>query len=300
MLAFPEQEIDVLIQEFPGTIAVGFKDLQSGTVFLRNADQAMTVASVCKIAVMITLFDAVEKKRLALTDRYRVTDDISRCGTGLLKQCQDNPELSLGDYCRLMMANSDNIATDMLINALTPELINQCMEQLGLQHTRTSMTLGAWHYLMRGSVETPSRENDELLLAKKLTGDADKTLPYSGSLKNNVASVADLLEIIELIYSGKLISESASQHMHAMMEACPGGRFREYLSADIRTATKTGGSERIQSEAGIVYLPSGPMLAVVLSLSDKSEENLYIGADYIGKICKIVYQSFAPQSVVHS
>ena len=79
----------------------------------------------------------------------------------------DHPELTLADYCRMMMVVSDNMATDFLMSVVGLRNINRTMEELGFPNVRTPMTIGRFHYAMAGMEDLPCNpENDSVLLAK--------------------------------------------------------------------------------------------------------------------------------------
>ena len=102
--------------------------------------------------------------------------DISSHGTGTLSIMRDYPELTVRDYCRLMMGVSDNMATDMIVHLVTPESINATLDGMGYHNTRANMPLGVWHYLMKGVVETPSRSlTPPFAPANSTTGPATRT-----------------------------------------------------------------------------------------------------------------------------
>ena len=50
----------------------------------------------------------------------------------MLQIAQDEPELTLRDYARLMMGISDNIATDFLMGLLGLDQINATLDRLGV------------------------------------------------------------------------------------------------------------------------------------------------------------------------
>ena len=299
MASFPAEEMDAIANRFPGRIGVCIKDLSTGLRYEYNADEPLPTASVVKVSIMIELFRQAHEGVICLDDRYRMRDDISGHGTGTLSIMHDNPELTLRDYCRLMMGVSDNMATDMIVLLLTPESINATMDSMGYRNTRASMPLGVWHYLMRGIVETPSRELDAAIRAGEIDdGPGDKDLPFASDLRNNVASARDLVDIMEKIHAGEMISAEASAQMIEMMTVPKNAnRIRQYLKPEIETARKTGGSGRIKADTGIVYLPTGPMFVAGLSTSDRPEDQVK-GMEAVGLITRMAYATVSPDSVL--
>ena len=54
---------------------------------------------------------------------------------------QDEPEFSLRDYCRMMIAVSDNMATDLLMETVGIANINEFLDELDCQ---TLALASAW------------------------------------------------------------------------------------------------------------------------------------------------------------
>jgi len=291
--------MDRIAEGFPGRIGFYFKDLNTGTLHSFNADEPLPTASVCKVAVMIELFRQNESGELPLSRRFKVRDNISRHGTGQLKLMQDQPELTIYDLCRMMMGVSDNVATDMLVDLLTPDAINATMEKMGYHNTRTTMPLGVWHYLMKGIVAEPSREMDAKIVSGEVTdGPGDKSLPFASDLRNNVASANDLGDIMEKIERREMISPSVCDELIEMMKVVKNpNRIRQSLRLEIEVARKTGGSGRIKADTGIVYLPTGPVIAAALATSDDPEGG-NLGMEAIGEISRLAYSVLSPESLL--
>ncbi len=300
MPTFPAAKMDAIAQTVPGRIGFYVKDLNTGLGYEYNADEPLPTASVIKVAALIELFRQADSGELSFDDRYRLPRNVSSHGTGVLRMLQDDPELTVRDYCRLMMAVSDNMATDTLVGLVTPDSIGATMERMGFHNTRMPMPIGVWHYLMEGITEAPSRENDELKRSGKLTGDGDRDLPFASSLDNNVASARDLGRIMEMIHLGEMISADVSAQMLEMMKVVKNpNRIRQFLKPEIEAARKTGGSGRIKADTGVVYLPSGPVVIGSLATTDTREESQQ-GMDAIGDMSRLVYETLSPESVLES
>ena len=142
-IAFPAEPDDALAQQveevaagFDGSIGVYARQLASGRTFGFREDELFCTASVFKLPVMVELFRRADAGELNLKERRRVSARASRHGTGLLSCLEDSPELSLEDYCRLMIIHSDNVATDTLMEIVGPESVTRTMERLGFPNTR--------------------------------------------------------------------------------------------------------------------------------------------------------------------
>lgn len=111
MPSFPTTEMDAIARVVPGRVGFFIKCLETGLSHEYNADEPLPTASTIKVAALIEVFRQAENGQLSLDDRHRVPPDVSTHGTGVLSWTRDDPELTVRDYCRLMMAVSDNVAT---------------------------------------------------------------------------------------------------------------------------------------------------------------------------------------------
>lgn len=298
-LTFPIEDLDRIAADFPGRLGFYVEDITTGTAYGRNADQRFPTASVIKIAVMVELFRQVHEGRLSLDTRRRLPDGISTHGSGFLQLTKDGPELTLRDYCRLMISVSDNMATDFLMQTVGLDNVNSTMDALGFPNTRASMTLGKWHYTMRGMGELePSAENDKLFTQKIASdGSAEEGLPWQDSLENNVTTPREMGTIVKRLHEGEIVSPDMSSAMIEILKSCRDRRMSpRHLAADIAVAHKTGGSGRIKGDSGIAYLPSGPLVISVYALADTRDQG-GLAADAIGDIARLAVKAVSPESL---
>jgi beta-lactamase class A len=100
-----------------------------------GADTPVVMASVFKIAVCLELFRQAAAGEVDLAERHLVAAASRSPGPVGLSVMEHDAELSLLDLGYLMMAVSDNAATDVLIARLGLDRINATLHRLGLEHT---------------------------------------------------------------------------------------------------------------------------------------------------------------------
>ena len=295
---FPTEELGRIAADFQGRIGFYLEDLNTGTTYQHNEAQRFPTASVCKIPVMIELFRQVDEGRLSLDDRRRLHGDISTHGSGLLQLTEDEPELTLHDYCRLMISVSDNIATDLLIGVVGLEAINATLDTLGFPNTRTSTTLGRYHYRMFGMDDVPcNRENDKIQRQKSQTEGVDfNSVSFSDSLENNVAAPGEMGTMMKMLYQGETVSSPVSVDMIEMLKRCNDRRMiARDLDPEVEIAHKTGSSGRIKGDVGIVFLPSGPLIVSAFALASADGVR---GGEAIAQISRLAVEALSPESIV--
>ena len=297
-MTFPTSEMDTIAREFDGRMGFSFEDISTGEAHEYTASQRYPTASVCKITVMAELFRQDAEGILSLDDRKRMEDRYSTHGSGQLKLMQDEPEISLRDYCRMMMTISDNMATDLLMETVGLANVNAFLDRLGYANTRTSVTMGRYHYRMTYQDDLPTNRANDVLQAEASAAGANdyKSVSYSDSPENNVAAPGDMGSIMKRMYEGALVSPEASSEMLEMMKNARDDRMiRRRLPREIIVAQKSGSSGRIKGNVGIVYLPSGPMIVSAFATANSND----VRADEaIAEVCRLAYAAFCPEVLI--
>src|SRR5918994_1546915 len=100
-----------------------------------RADEPVVMASVFKIAVCLELFRQAATGEVDLAERHQVPAASRSPGPVGLSVMAYDAELSLHDLAYLMMAISDNAATDLIIARVGLARINATLHSLGLERT---------------------------------------------------------------------------------------------------------------------------------------------------------------------
>ncbi len=294
-MVFPVDEMNSVAHRFDGRMGWYFEDLATAETHQYAADERYPTASVCKITVMAELFRQHQENLLSLDDRKRMQDRYSAHGSGRLKLMRDEPEITIRDYCRMMIAISDNMATDLLMETVGIPKINAFLDRLGCPNTRTSVTMGRYHYRMTYQDDLPTNRANDALQTEAAAGGANdyKSISYSDSLENNVAAPAEMGSIMKRMHLGTLVSPGASFEMLEIMKTARDERMiRRHLPREIVVAHKSGSSGRIKGNVGIAYLPSGPMIISAFATANTNDVR---GDESIAEVCRLAYAAFCPE-----
>ncbi|MEM9358013.1 MAG: serine hydrolase, partial [Pseudomonadota bacterium] len=128
------------LKQFPGTTAL-LLTKNDGTVLAHNGDKALAVGSAFKLAVLVALQEAIEAGTAKWSDVIELTERHISLPSGILQDMPIGAPLTLHTLASLMIARSDNTATDMLmhhlgrqkveaVSGLTPMLTTREMFQL--------------------------------------------------------------------------------------------------------------------------------------------------------------------------
>ena len=246
---------------------------------------------------MIELFRQVENGTLSLDERHRLQGDISTHGSGTLQLMEDEPELTLRDYCRLMIGISDNMATDFLLGVVGLESVNATLDAMGFPNTRTSVTLGRYHYRMFGMDDVPcNRANDAVQQKQAEAHGTDfDSVSFQDSLENNVATPRDMGNILKQLHAGQIVSPQASAAMIEMLKLCNDRRMiARDLNREIPIGHKIGSSGRIKGDVGLIFLPTGPLVVSAFALASDDGAR---GDEAIAEISRLAVETFSPESI---
>lgn len=124
-----------------GTVAVAARDLVAGQRMSIGADRLFSSASLIKVPIMVAVLQQAESGRLPLS-RQLPLDAVPRVGgSGVLTELADLDRLSVRDLLTLMIVISDNLATNLLIDAIGMDVVNESAAAAGLPDTRLRRTM---------------------------------------------------------------------------------------------------------------------------------------------------------------
>jgi beta-lactamase class A len=269
------QQIEARIGDFRGDIGIYAKNLHTGKSFSRNADERFPTASVCKVPVMVELFRLANEGQLNLNDHRRFSrDGISTHANGPLVHRTDAPELTLLEYCRLMIVHSDDMATDFLMQIADPANVTRTITELGFPQTRVSGNMSTMHYQMAGlDPRSISPQNDAVLLRRAQEGKLLVAGLADRSENGNVSTPREMGTIFERLEEGTIVSPQASRQMLDLLkqtvsrDLIPGR-----LPSETVVAHKIGKTWRVRADAGIVYLGDITVIISLFSWYDPEEK----------------------------
>jgi beta-lactamase class A len=226
------------IAGFPGEVSLYAKNLDSGEAIGIRETEPVRTASTIKLAVMAALFDAVARGELQWSERLTITDAEKVAGAGVIEsELSSGVQLPLEDVMHLMMALSDNTATNMILERFPADRVNAYLDRIGLGSTRS--------------------------LRKILGKNGPAGVSAAGKLEKNqkyglgVSTPRDMVALVERMERGELVNAEASREMIAVMKRCQDTTCIRRPFGDLDVANKTGALDALRSDVGIVYSKTG-------------------------------------------
>lgn len=283
-----------------GILGVGFYDFVTGTEAYHHKDTPLPMASVFKIFLLAEVFRRVEQGELDWSQRYEMTEEIKSPGSGLLRDLDAGCQLTMRDYAKLMMAISDNTATDILFSLVGCEGIrDNVLRPLGLTGTKADMSCAELLDVFYGITPdmTPQQKR-----ARRCNG-TDRLSPWfmCETERSNCTTPADLVVMLRALYDGRWVNEQSSRELLEIMEGCQNAvRLTKYLPSGTRVAHKTGSLDHVANDVGIIWTPKGAYaLAVLYNGNAASKEEYHgfnadrtLGERLIAEVSKAVYELY--------
>ena len=234
------------------TVSVAYRDLKTGASFAIGGDRPTHPASTMKIPVMMEVYRQAAGGRLSLDDRLKVRNEFASLvdGSPFRLDPKDDSELSLykrvgeeatvRELVRLMITESSNLATNLLVDRVGAGSITAFARELGAE-----------------GVEVLRGVEDGKAFAKGI---------------NNVATAPGLAVLLESLAEGKAVSPAASAEMMDILRA---QKFNDGIPAGLPpgavVAHKTGAIKGVYHDVGVVEVPGrDPFVLVVLTRGSRT------------------------------
>ena len=254
-------------KETSGTWGIWVEDLQTGEKWTWHEKLPFVAASIIKVPIMAAVYRAFAQGKLRLSDRIHLKREEMVGGSGVLQHLSYGTEFSIRDLVTLMIIQSDNTATNLLINQMGKEFVQETLLKLGMTNT---VFINRLHVV-------PS--------------DTDRV---------NQITAKDTAHCFRQLATGRAISRDASRKMIEILKKqqwrdCLPKLFPPSDSKIIGTlprwemAHKTGWVSKILHDTGILYIGAHSLILVVLS----SGLDHHQAQREINKIGKWVYDAYA-------
>ena len=249
-----KKKIEKIISQVEGNVCINFYDLNKNNGFSVNGDKKVLSASMIKLLILAEVMKKIFENKFSLSDTVMMANFMKIGGDGVLKELNTGHHFTLKELATLMIIVSDNQATNILIDFLGMENINQLGKELDLKET----------FLGRKMMDAEARKKGY----------------------DNYTCADDISLLLKLIYQEKLINKEASQLMlDILLRQQQGERLQRYLPSDIKIAHKCGDLDNLENDGGIIWLGDRAYILVVLT---NGMPNLQC-KQTIGKISKFVY-----------
>src|SRR4030081_865748 len=198
-----EKSILDIDRNLDGVMGVAIVDLTDGHKYFLHENDVFAQASSIKICVLAELYRQAQQGKLKLTDVYIVnaadlvqdSDIMGGLTPGVTK-------ITLRDLAYMMVAVSDNSATNVLIDRVGMDSVNALLDSLGLTHTR---------------------------LRRKMMD-----LKAAAEGRENVATPGEMMALLEALYRRKFLNPQLSDDLFNVLSTPKESYIPRELPEDVR------------------------------------------------------------------
>ena len=245
-----KKKIETIIAEANGVVGVGIKDLDSKETLLINENHKFPMQSVFKFPLGMTVLDQVDKGTLKLSQKVHITkaDLNPNTWSPIQKKFPEGDvDLTIAELLSFTVSQSDNNGCDILF-----KLVGGTKNVQSYIHG-----LGVKNIAIVATEEEMSKGWDVQF--------------------TNWCKPSAMVELLDIMYQGKKLSKSSNDFLMKIMTETNTGpnKIKGLLPKDAKVAHKTGSSgtndkgiTAASNDAGIMTLPNGKNIAVVLYVSN--------------------------------
>ena len=259
-----QERIADVNRRLDGIMGVAIRDLTSGETFLLRGDEIFPQASSIKIAVLAELYHQEQRGRRGehavarLADLYTVrAEDMVPDSFIMLGLTPGVTRVTNRDLATMMVAVSDNAATNVLIERLGMANIEHMLESVGLKNT----------HLQRKMMDIEAaREGRE-----------------------NLSTPREMMTLLDAIYRNKLLDKELTADFFKILSTPKDSSIPKLLPGDVVIANKPGELEAVRNDSGIVFVPNRPFVLCVMTTYLRNERD---GQQAISEIGLATYEYF--------
>lgn len=240
-----------------GVAGVYVEDLTSGATIALRADTSFAQASAIKLPILFELLARADEQAIDLDRRARRP---AAAGMGgILENLSPETELSARDLAVLMIVQSDNGATNELIDRLGMERVTARMAALGLPHT---------------------------LLRRKML---DTAAARSG--RENVSTPREMAALAKRIHDGRGLSKASAEELRRLLGVWSSDPFRNGIGEGAGAAVfeKPGELPGVRTAVALVELPKRAYVAAIATAALRDDVD---GDAFVTAVSRALFETF--------
>ena len=251
-------------QHLDGVLGVAILDLSTGRQLIVRGDEIFPQASSIKIALLAELYHQSEESArgvsglATLSDRYVVhAEDLVQDSDIMGGLTPGVTTVTNRDLGTMVVAVSDNSATNVLIDRVGMPRVEQLMATLGLGHTH---------------------------LRRKMMD-----LKAASEGRENISTPREMMTLLERLHAGKVVGSPLREDFFHLLATHKDSWLPRHLPEGLVVANKPGSLEGVRNDSGIVFLKNRPYVICVMTTYLKNER---AGEEAISAISAAAFEMF--------
>ncbi len=248
--------LEAEIAAYPCKTSLLMMDLQRGVELLNHdGDAQVTSASTIKVPILMTALDQCARNNLSMDQMVPIGTPLE--DTEVFEAENYQPEYTLMELLEWMIINSDNTATNAVIDLLGMDTVNEFVTRIGAEKT--------------------------VLQRKMLDFEAQR------AGRDNLTSARDQFKFYSLLaWCAK--RDALWQEGMEMLYRQRSGAFKRYLCGPLSIAHKPGGLDHVAHDAGLFMNDENPFYLGIFTWDGPRLDGESEQVRFIAKMAKKIYQ----------
>ncbi len=233
------------------------ESLNTGEILLSyHAGIPVVSASIIKVPIMLTALELVQKSELKADTPIKLHKSVILEDTEVFEYGEGR--YTLDELLVWMVINSDNTATNCLIDLLTGKRINEFCHRMALKNTKLERRMLDFEAIKCG--------------------------------RNNYTSAQDMLSVYKALYNRTILTPRLCDYaVSILLRQRQKQISMRYISDDVKVAHKTGELDYLNHDAGIFYLKEADYYFG--AFVSEAPNNDY-AMRWIGRVSKLIYEYY--------
>jgi beta-lactamase class A len=253
------QSLEKYLKELDPEIMVSLKlqNQQREVLFERNGNKVVPSASLIKIPILLSLLKEVDRKNIKLNSKYTLQPEDIVGGSGDLQYEIPFKKFTYNHLAQKMISVSDNTATNILINKIGAEKIQNDIDAWNLTKTKLNRKMMDFEAIKAG--------------------------------KQNFTTCEDMNGLLINLLNQQLLSKKSAKKAMEILFACDDRTtIPRNIPVNIPIVHKTGTLDYVRGDAGIIFSKN----ILILTVFVENFESLEQAETIIGKIAEYAYNDF--------
>lgn len=173
------ENIKAELNGFDGRIGM-VMEVQDGENFTINGDQLFPSASIIKLPILLAGLIKAKNGEIDLDQVITIPESSKVGGSGVIQALSKNASLSIKDLLTLMITVSDNTATNLIIDLIGMDTLNDTFNQVGLPNTVLQRKMMDFTAMEKGKDNLTSPI--EIIHCLKLLNGLNFTIGFEGTV----------------------------------------------------------------------------------------------------------------------
>jgi beta-lactamase class A len=252
-------QVSEIQSHFDGAMGIVIRDLTDGREYTLNADDIFPTASSIKLPMLAELYRQSQSGTGAkLTDLYTFRKEDLVPDSGIMENLTPGiTKVTNRDLAGMVVAVSDNSATNVLIDRVGMDNVNKMLDSLGLHTTR----------LRRHMMDLKAAQQGN----------------------ENISTPREMSALLEDIYRGKVLNKEMTDDFFRLMTTHKDSPIPSLLPDDLKIANKPGELDGVRCDSGLIFEKNRPYILSVMTTYARDE---HVAHDAIAQISLIAYRYF--------